>query len=55
MTMKKDLSNKLTIWGATLFLSGAILLSGGVVSAGAFFMMIGGMIGLLNLFHNNRE
>lgn len=54
--MKKELSNKLTFWGAILFLSGAILISGGSsIGTGALFMMIGGMIGILTLFHNDRE
>ncbi len=55
MTMKKGFSMQLTIWGVTLFVSGAILLSGGITSAGALCMMIGGIIGLLNLIRSNGE
>ena len=54
--MKKDLSIKLTIWGATLFLAGAIMLSGGMyISAGMFFIIVGSIIGILSLFHRNGE
>lgn len=48
--MKKALSFKLTIWSATLFLAGAIILSGGTfISAAITLMLIGGIIGLLSL------
>lgn len=52
--MKKDI--KLTIWGATLFLSGVILFSGGIyIGTGMVFLMIGSIIGILNLSHRNGE
>lgn len=54
--LKKGLSIKLTIWGATLFLAGAIILSGGTyISAGIFLIMIGSIIGILSLFQRNGE
>jgi hypothetical protein len=54
--MKKALSFKLTIWGATLFLAGAIILSGGTfISTGVSFMIIGSIIGLLSLFQRDGE
>jgi len=54
--MRKDVSLKLTIWGAILFLAGAIMLSGGMyISGGVSLMMIGIIIGILSLFQKNGE
>ena len=42
--MNKDFSIKLTIWCTTLFLAGAIMLTGGLIKAGIFFILIGSII-----------
>ena len=60
--MMKTLFIKLTIWSATLFLAGIIMLAAGnaiyemsFIDEGTIFILVGVVIGIIGLIFGNKE